>query len=111
MVVDVQPISGGSYYIIMIRSNIYVDQPCINLLIISATPGVTSLCNPTVSLRLIRLAFQSPPPFSIAPGGRLEPDDPRVLTQVSSGSRSPPCSRVRLPLELPLFTPDSISPD
>ena len=32
MVVDVQPISGGSDYIIMIRSNIFVHQPCFNLL-------------------------------------------------------------------------------
>ena len=60
------------------------------------SPSHILAANPFASLTLVWLAFQSSPPFPIAPRGRLEPGDPRAPTRISPASRSPPCSRVRL---------------
>jgi len=58
------------------------------------------------SLRLLRLAFQSPPLFPTAPRGRLDEDDP---TWASPASLSSPCSRVRLRLVLLLCLGPTLS--
>ena len=60
--------------------------------------------NPTASLRLVRVTFQSP--LLITGGGRLEDDAVRTRTWVSSTSRP----RVRLRLVLLFIVTDIIPP-